>query len=380
MAIFTELAITVSGDKASLSSPVYLYLGDGDFTLAVSISKVNAKFGTWNATENLVKEFDTAWARMCILKPIPVDAPEGTAPLVVYTDKCEVRDDILLFEIDNELINEITEIGIYAVQIHLYDRLEGGNRLTIPPISFEVLQPICEYSHDVSNPNLTAIVGSAQVDRAFVVYSNDLETFREDGIYNITRKWVTGDVINAEDMNKIEDGIFWNSYYDNLVVDTKDKLGDITIDYISDGKMCYVREENEYYYYTEKTGWESIGLRTFATKEELNRLEEETTKNVTVKDYTSMIEVGVEACQYISLQENNTTITLPSITNGKMYEIHLYISVPSTLDSPSINFSNKIKWQEKPALLPETVFEFIFTWLPQENAWLGGFIVYEDII
>ena len=43
-------------------------------------------------------------------------------------------------EVDGEHV-EITP-GVYLLQILLYDNSEGHGRITIPPVEFEILEPI----------------------------------------------------------------------------------------------------------------------------------------------------------------------------------------------------------------------------------------------
>lgn len=140
MAIVKQLTINVSKNRATLSKPVYLYLGDGQVTLELTINEVDTQIGTYIASTNVVEAFGTIWARACILKP---------DDSIVYNDKCEVKDRKLVFVIDKEFIDELGEAGEHILQIHLYDA-EGddANRYTIPPISINILKPICDIGHD----------------------------------------------------------------------------------------------------------------------------------------------------------------------------------------------------------------------------------------
>lgn len=140
MAIVKELTINVVKNKATISKPVYLYLGDGQVTLVLNINEVNTQIGTYVESTNLVESFSTIWAKVCILKP---------DKSVVYNDKCEVKDNKLVFVINKEFIDELGEEGEHALQIHLYDA-EGddANRFTIPPISINILKPLCDIGHD----------------------------------------------------------------------------------------------------------------------------------------------------------------------------------------------------------------------------------------
>ena len=139
MAIVKEVTLRVSNNKASIDKPIYLYLGDGEITLLISILDVTVKIGTYIESTNLVREYGTKWASVCLLKP------DNT---IVYGSECSVSDNKLVFKISKEFIDELGEQGEHLLQIHLYDsnNIDGDNvnRYTIPPISLQVLKPLCD--------------------------------------------------------------------------------------------------------------------------------------------------------------------------------------------------------------------------------------------
>lgn len=147
MAIVKDLTINISRNKATLSKPVYLYLGDGQITLNLTINEVDTKIGTFTESTNLVENFGTVWAKVCVLK--------ADGSLVYNQDRCKVDGKNLQFTIDKEFIDEIGDIGDkkesgeLKLQIHLYDA-EGdeANRFTIPPIAINILKPLCDIGHD----------------------------------------------------------------------------------------------------------------------------------------------------------------------------------------------------------------------------------------
>ena len=143
MAIVKEVTIRVSNNKSVIDKPIYLYLGDGSVTLLINILDVTMKVGTYVESTNIIEEFDTKWAKVCLLKP------DNT---IVYGRQCTVKDNKLSFLIDKEFIDELGEEGEHLLQIHLYDSNEtnvnGVNRYTIPPISLQVLKPLCDIGHD----------------------------------------------------------------------------------------------------------------------------------------------------------------------------------------------------------------------------------------
>lgn len=145
MAIVKDLTITVRKNISTLSEDVYLYLGDGGVTLLITILQNHSKFGSFkSSTSNIVEEQDTQWASVCILK---------SNNEVVFSDKCQIFDGKIRFEITKDFIDEIAEMGTHLLQIHLYDgEGEDSNRLTIPPVSLNILKPICNQSADPNTP------------------------------------------------------------------------------------------------------------------------------------------------------------------------------------------------------------------------------------
>ena len=139
MAICKDITIKVSGNKSSISKDIYLYLGDGAITLLISIVEAGFIIGTIDNAKNIVEQTEAKHAKVCILK---------SNNELVYSDRCPIIQGKIQFEISKEFIDEIAEVGQHLLQIHLYDAVEGGNRFTIPPVSINILKPICDIGHD----------------------------------------------------------------------------------------------------------------------------------------------------------------------------------------------------------------------------------------
>ena len=139
MAIVKNLKITVKKNVSIISEDVYLYLGDGGVTLLIEVLENHYKFGSFkSANTDLVEDSGAKWASVCILK---------ANNEVVYGDRCEIYDGKIKFEITKDFIDEIAEMGTHLLQIHLFDGDdENSNRLTIPPVSLNILKPICDYN------------------------------------------------------------------------------------------------------------------------------------------------------------------------------------------------------------------------------------------
>ena len=160
MAISKDLEIKINGDQASFSKKFYIYQNDRGINLniKVSISKLELSKKLFNSftleytinsgsilvvpissiifcfkfiystnSTSLLSDLDGAFCGAIILKP------NGE---VIGRENIEVSDEVIKFTIDHELTDELDEIGVYKIQFHLYDG--SDNRITIPPVEFEV--------------------------------------------------------------------------------------------------------------------------------------------------------------------------------------------------------------------------------------------------
>lgn len=143
MAISKDLTITVSGKKSVISNKLYLYLGDGAITLLIEIIQSEVIFGAPDSEMNIIEQTGAIYGKVCILK---------SNNELVYSNRCPIINGKLKFEISKEFIDEIAEEGAHLLQIHLYDAEVDGNRFTIPPVSINILKPICDIGHDPNTP------------------------------------------------------------------------------------------------------------------------------------------------------------------------------------------------------------------------------------
>ena len=194
--IIIERTITVKNDKATLDSPIYLHVGDGDITCLFTITEMNkvARFGSVGKDDgkiNIVDNNDIDYGRVRVFKPDET---------LAYTDeRSEIIDGKLQVILSAEWMDMVTEAGVHQLQIHLYDsKTEEKNRFTIPPVDIHVLPLVG------SNTSLIdeAMVGYALLDQL----SLEEETFI-DGLYNKT-EWEMGDIITKNKLNKIENALY----------------------------------------------------------------------------------------------------------------------------------------------------------------------------
>ena len=191
MAIIIERTITIKDDKATLDSPLYLYIGDGDITCLFAIKEIKkaATFGSINTT-NLITE-NASYGEVRIYKP---------DKYLVFTARAEIIDDKLQAVFSYENIDELKEAGVHQLQIHLYDNdSDEKNRYTIPPIEINVLYPVGTETSLIDS----AVVGYSLLD----MIDEEEPTFDEEGNYNKTT-WETGDIITKNKLNKLEDALY----------------------------------------------------------------------------------------------------------------------------------------------------------------------------
>ncbi|MBP3931744.1 MAG: hypothetical protein J6D47_19530 [Peptostreptococcaceae bacterium] len=125
MAISKNLEIKINNDQATLSEKFYIYQYDKGIDLYIKINI--AKLQIDSRSISMLSELEGARAGVTILKP--------NGSVIGRTD-LEISNDLVKFTIDETLTDELDEVGIYKIQFHLYDG--SNNRITIPPVQFEV--------------------------------------------------------------------------------------------------------------------------------------------------------------------------------------------------------------------------------------------------
>lgn len=196
MLIKKYIRITIQNDTAIVDDNLYFYKNDKN--IDVYFELINFKFDfIKNETvgENLTTKTNASYGTLRIIKP-------NGEKLVV--SRCPTDNGYVKFTVTSDFIDELEEVGIHQLQITLYDEFEG--RISIPPISFEVLQPLFDEDEaDEGQVNLTQanIVQSADGNE----WVNDLNGREE--IYPNTNlyEWKHKDWISDIRLNAIHDNI-----------------------------------------------------------------------------------------------------------------------------------------------------------------------------
>lgn len=124
-----EVIMTIEGSTASLSESIYLYRGDRNVDILFTITDAKFKFNEYSG--NILVESTAKYATVNVLKP------NGTT---FSSERLAIIDNKVVLTINQQFIDEVTEVGTHLVQIQLWDTDNG--RVTLPPINFEVLEPI----------------------------------------------------------------------------------------------------------------------------------------------------------------------------------------------------------------------------------------------
>lgn len=197
MSIIRDLEIKINNGNAELNENVYVYQKDRGVELRLKLNMIKTNYRS--AVKSTLFDVDNIYSAATILKP------NGD---IISRKKSVVVDNTIIFTIDKEFTDEVDEIGTYKVQFHLFD--DDDNRITIPPIEFEVKELLgiideedINYQEGIVDSSYSNFCTVADNGREMEIFSN--------GKY-IRTYWNSGDLITSIKLNKIEEGI---EYLDN---------------------------------------------------------------------------------------------------------------------------------------------------------------------
>lgn len=120
MAIYTDRVVTVNGNSAKMDTDLYIYKGNKNIEIHITIIEKLFKF----KSDNMVERYTPSHAYVTALNPDGVE---------IFMGLGEVIDGIIVVTITADMIDEDVEVGDYTFVIDLYDE-EGDALLTLPPI------------------------------------------------------------------------------------------------------------------------------------------------------------------------------------------------------------------------------------------------------
>ena len=124
--ITKNVTIKITDDKATLSKKIILYKNDKGIDIYFTLTGFSYKFNKDNLLGVAVDGR--------LLKP--------SGDVVTISNLSISGANKIKFTIDSTMTDEITEIGKHKLQISLYDDSTKTNRITIPPIEFEVKEQL----------------------------------------------------------------------------------------------------------------------------------------------------------------------------------------------------------------------------------------------
>ena len=235
--ISRDLTITVNNNTASLSEPVTVYRGDRGIVLNCKIMQYKFKFNR-SSLENVInRSTGIVYARVLVHRPSATECFE--VPMAA------VDNDIVVITITKEWLDEEIEIGTYKLQIQLYGEDYENERITIPPVEFNVEDTLCNTPDNFnvfSDKVGVAVAGLLEINENGEQYNSDYA----NGVYNET-KWGSGDIVTANALNKMEDAIDYsvdaihqldvqldNHTHDEYLTEHQDISGKADITYVNE--------------------------------------------------------------------------------------------------------------------------------------------------
>lgn len=118
-----KIKMNIDNDEANFEGKIVLYKNDGDVSLHIEMVNLDYSFGN-------KKGLRSSYIDAVILKP--------NKEAVLLENLKVMNENTIVMEIDNEMINEDTEVGEYLVQFRIYDSPKKANRVSLPIVTFEI--------------------------------------------------------------------------------------------------------------------------------------------------------------------------------------------------------------------------------------------------
>lgn len=319
----------------------------------------------------------------------------------IKSDIVPIIDNKILFTINNEIMNQIDEIGNYHVHIRIYD--DKGGRIKLPYFIMSVEE--CEVDDD--DLSYGTVDGTAIDNTKVAKYGKELKTFNDDGSYNRTI-WISGDVITDSKLNKLEQA---TSEIKDEILQHKTKLIELeeskgyTIkkgtedtpiiiselskgsyilkgwakDFNSSTEIIYLDGNRNYAYITSNTDTYTYGLCCFNEDYfklyKFNKIKNKKEQivdylNVVIADDEDKLNLTGDKYQYLKT-ETLSTIVLPEM--DEFVELNLFIK--PTVDNLILIFPN-ITWRTQPILKKDILCQIKLNYL--NEIWYGDTLIHDE--
>ena len=319
----------------------------------------------------------------------------------IKSDIVPIIDNKILFTINNEIMNQIDEIGNYHVHIRIYD--DKGGRIKLPHFIMSVEE--CEVDDD--DLSYGTVDGKAIDNTKVAKYGKELKTFNDDGSYNRT-VWISGDVITDSKLNKLEQA---TSEIRDEILQHKVKLIELeeskgyTIkkgtedtpiiiselskgsyilkgwakDFNSSTEIIYLDGNRNYVYITSNTDTHTYGLCCFNEDYfklyKFNKIKNKKEQivdylNVVITDDEDKLNLTGDKYQYLKT-ETLSTIVLPEM--DEFVELNLFIK--PTVDDLILIFPS-IAWRTQPILKKDILCQIKLSYL--NEIWYGDTLIHDE--
>lgn len=319
----------------------------------------------------------------------------------IKSDIVPIIDNKILFTINNEIMNQIDEIGNYHVHIRIYD--DKGGRIKLPYFIMSVEE--CEVDDD--DLSYGTVDGTAIDNTKVAKYGKELKTFNDDGSYNRTI-WISGDVITDSKLNKLEQA---TSEIRDEILQHKTKLIELeeskgyTIkkgtedtpiiiselskgsyilkgwakDFNSSTEIIYLDGNRNYTYITSNTDTYAYGLCCFNEDYfklyKFNKIKNKKEQivdylNVVIADDEDKLNLTGDKYQYLKT-ETLSTIVLPEM--DEFVELNLFIR--PTMDNLILIFPS-IAWRTQPILKKDVLCQIKLNYL--NEIWYGDTLIHDE--
>lgn len=133
-----NLFLIVNNDKAFLSEPITIFLGDENIRLQFMLKQVQTQF---NTNTKFLADLDVLdLVESC---EVVIQKPNGE----LFNTTATVDNKIISIDIDSTWTDELAEVGVHLVQLILLSAEDG--RITIPAIEVKVAKPL-EFREEAS--------------------------------------------------------------------------------------------------------------------------------------------------------------------------------------------------------------------------------------
>lgn len=216
MAISNSYVININGGKAVLDHDIYLTMGDAGVVLSFEVE----------GTSFNINDCTTFTMMLLSSKGNLTTISNGT-----------ISNGVLTITVPSGNIDEINEVGTYAIQIKLLDA--GNNALSLPIIANQ-------FHVKASLDNLTLLeedaIENGSIDSTHVSLGDGStpNIFNSDKSYNATT-WKSDDTITVERMNKIEKAL---SYLMDVTVKSVVPVNNVVDLQVEQKQVCTVTGSN----------------------------------------------------------------------------------------------------------------------------------------